>query len=236
VSSEVRDEPAIRRLPFGAALWLCTLQFFLIETVVESRWRIHYDRGDYYISDLGALRCDLSGTRPVCSPWHPLMNASFVVQGVLIIGGALLLHQLWLLSSSRRSALSTTALLGTAGAGVALVGAAPEDTVPALHVLGAAANFAAGNVGLVMLCFVGRDVARRAGTPTLGVLAPVWAGLLGVVGLAALAALVAGSSLGLGAGGIERVIAYPLPAALPVVAVGVLVASRSERLSQRSYR
>jgi hypothetical membrane protein len=213
---------------------MCTLQFFVLEAIVESRWKIRYDRDDYYISDLGALRCDLSGARPVCSPWHTLMNASFVVQGALILGGALLLHQRWRLASSRRTAVTTTALLGAAGAGVALVGAAPEDTVSALHVLGAAANFAAANAGLVMLCFVGSDLARRAGTGAVGAVAPVWAGLLGVVGLAALTSLVAGSSLGLGAGGIERVIAYPLPAALPVVAVGVLVVSRSGCVAPRT--
>jgi hypothetical membrane protein len=211
-------------------LWIGTLQFFAVETIVQSRWTIHYDRRDYYISDLGALHCErLSGERAVCSPWHTLMNISFVVQGFLILGGALLMHHLWELTLSRRQAVATTTLLTTSGLGVALVGVAPEDTVSALHVLGATANFAAGNAGLVMLYVGGRGFRHRPGAAWLGA-GTAWAGLLGAVGLAALATLVAGFSLGLGTGGIERVIAYPLPAALPVVAAGVLISSRGAQL------
>lgn len=205
----------------GAALWIGTLQFFVVEAVVQSRWPTHYDRRNYYISDLGALHCSrASDGRFVCSPWHALMNASFVAQGALIAGGALLLHHVWAISSTRWQASTATALLASAGVGIALVGLAPEDTVHAVHAAGAAANFAAGNAGLLMLLFVGRGASRP-----LPLLSGVWAGVLGAVGLAALASFLTGSYWGLGVGGIERVIAYPVPAALPVVAIGVLLAT-----------
>jgi hypothetical membrane protein len=206
-------------------MWVGTLQFFVVESVVQSRWTLPYDRRDYYISDLGALHCARSGDgREICSPWHTAMNTSFVLQGVLIGGGALLLREMWTRCWSRRRAAVTATLLLTAGAGVTLVGLAPEDAAASLHVLGAAANFAAGNAGLVMLALAGR--AGYGSKTWTGVLSSVWAGALGALGLAALASFVGGADWGLGTGGIERVIAYPLPAALPVVAVGILFAGR----------
>jgi hypothetical membrane protein len=209
-------------------MWVGTLQFFLVETAVQSRWVVPYDRRTYYISDLGALHCGIVDGRDVCSPWHTAMNVSFVVQGLLIGGGAILLRPLWRQGSRGRKAATTTALLVTAGAGVALVGLAPEDAVPPVHVLGAVANFTAGNAGLIMLA-LGGGAAMSPRWPR--VLAAGWAGGLGAVGLAALATSVAGADWGLGVGGIERVIAYPLPAALPVVAAGILLARRGRRLS-----
>jgi hypothetical membrane protein len=222
--SDVRASP----VRIGAAMWVGTLQFFVVEAAVQWRWRLPYDRRDYYISDLGALHCAASGDgRSVCSPWHALMNGSFVVQGLLIAGGALLLHVVWSRASSRRKASLATALLVLAGGGVALVGLAPEDALPAVHVSGAAANFLAGNLGLVLLFFV---VRAASGSATGGSgLGAVWAGLLGAIGLAALVSFAGGADWGLGDGGIERVIAYPLPAALPVVAIGVLLEHAGKR-------
>jgi hypothetical membrane protein len=209
-------------------MWVGTLQFFLVETAVQSRWVIPYDRRNYYISDLGALHCaTVDAGRDVCSPWHAAMNASFVVQGLLISGGAVLLRPMWRQGLRGRKAAMTTALLVTAGAGVALVGLAPEDAAPSVHVLGAVANFTAGNAGLIMLALSGAAAGDSVRWPH--VLTAGWAGVLGTVGLAALASFVAGAHWGLGVGGIERVIAYPLPAALPVVAVGLLWAVRGRR-------
>lgn len=216
VPVDVRRGLRSPRIRLGASAWLGTVQFFVAEAVVQSRWTLPYSRRDNYVSDLGALHCPESvDDRLVCSPWHTVMNTSFVLQGLLIATGAVLLHRLWRPRSTSVLAIATTALLVTAGAGVAVVGLAPEDTVGALHLAGAAANFAAGSAGLVGLYFVGQDVPRVQ-------TAVVWAGLLGVIGLLALATLVTGADWGLGPGGIERVVAYAIPLALPVVAVGAL--------------
>lgn len=199
-------------------LWICTLQFFVVEAVVEAGWITPYDRMTYYISDLGALHCsDRLGGHPVCSPWHAGMNASFVVQGVLIASGALLLKACWPRTTGTRSSWVTTFLLLTAGCGVALVGLVPEDTVRTVHVVSASANFVAGNAALVGVWVL----LRGAGGPLISA-AALWSGLLGAVGLTALVSLALGAQWDLGAGGIERAVAYPLPAALPVVGFAVL--------------
>lgn len=229
VSAAEPSQLTTRRLKAGAGLWVGTVQFLVVEAVVEAHWTTNYDRRDFYISDLGALHCADRGGRFVCSPWHAAMNASFIGQGFLIAGGALLLHRLWRQTSTRWQARSVTALLVAAGAGVALVGLAPEDAVPRLHVLGAAANFAAGNAGLVMLLFVGRGRRSGAAGAGAGDISATWAGALGAVGLAALTSFLAGRHWGLGVGGIERVIAYPIPVGLPVVAIGVLFGLRRAR-------
>jgi hypothetical membrane protein len=226
VPSPLRGGSWPHRVLIGAALWAGTLQFFLVEALVQAHWAVPYDRRHYYISDLGALHCAVStGGRSVCSPWHTLMNASFVLQGLLIGGGALLLDHMWR-RTSKHQASATTALLAIAGGGVALVGLAPEDVAPSLHVVGAAGNFLGGNAGLVMLFVAGRRSMHPVGA--------VWAGVLGTVGLAALAWFVVGADWGLGPGGIERVIAYPLPAGLPVVAVGVLFAVRRGKVAAQA--
>ena len=42
------------RLRSGALAWVLTLQFFLVETIAESRYEGPYSRGDDVISALGA--------------------------------------------------------------------------------------------------------------------------------------------------------------------------------------
>ncbi len=111
----------VRRLRppvLGAWLWLGCFQFFVAEQIARWRWR-GQESGGYsmtrnYISDLGALPC----TANACSPLHWLMNSSFVLQGLLIFFGAVLLRCLLPRSLWR--------LFAFAGAGVLLVGLVPE--------------------------------------------------------------------------------------------------------------
>jgi hypothetical membrane protein len=123
----------------GAILWMACLQFFVAEQVVSHAWTIPYSFSTNYVSDLGATAC----TALVCSPWHALMNASFVLQGLLIAGGALLTWTQWNLLG--RLGL---ALLVVCGLGVVLVGFVPEDGNSALHRLAAAMHFLGGGLGL----------------------------------------------------------------------------------------
>ena len=69
------------RLRLGALLWLLTLQFFVVEAVVAARYD-GYSYADKTISLLGAST----------SPAQVAMNVSFVVQGLLILGGLVLLR------------------------------------------------------------------------------------------------------------------------------------------------
>ncbi len=135
----------------GAVLWIACLQFFLAEQVVRSHWTLTYSFARNYVSDLGATGCSTL----VCSPWHTLMNGSFVLQGLLITGGAILTYRRWNFPGRMRMWL-----LMISGLGVAVVGFAPEDVNSGLHRPGAALHFLAGGLGITA---VGLSVRRGFG-------------------------------------------------------------------------
>ncbi len=193
-----------RRRIAGAILWLCCAQFFVVEAICARAWSPAYSYARNYISDLGAVHCAAfpPGTAMfVCSPLHVLMDVSFVLQGVLIAGGTLLLAPVF---ARNRLGAAGSALIALAGAGVAAVGFAPEDAHIVVHLLGAAANIVGGNVGMIAV-----GIALRA-MPQLRTIGGT-AIAAGLIGLVAGQLLVDRTDLGLGIGGIERVAIYPLP-------------------------
>jgi hypothetical membrane protein len=162
----------------GACLWLLCLQFFVAEQIARLGWTGHYSMRRNYISDLGAH----SG-----SSLHWLMNGSFVLQGLLIFFGAVLLRRL-----IPRIAF---ALLAIAGLGVLVVGLVPEDSNARLHLQGAAAHFLGGNLAMILLAKRWKSwIAFAAGS--IGLLATLTLALHG---------------MGPDTGTVERVAAYPLP-------------------------
>jgi hypothetical membrane protein len=181
------------RLRWGALLWLLTLQFFVVETIAQLRYAGPYSRVDDVISDLGTAD----------SPAHQLMNASFVLQAVLIVGGALLLRPALL----RGAGQAVPFLLGAAGVGTLLVGAFPSDGHSALHATGAVLYLVGGGLGLIALAYAARPRSEVLGT----ILA-----LLGLVGTAATVFFLTGVVQYLGEGGTERVAAYVLPIGLAI--------------------
>lgn len=178
----------------GPWLWLLCLQYFVAEAIVVWHWNGLYSFRDNVISDLAAVRCEIGA---VCSPWHGLMNASFLLQGLLILGGAGLNRDALPASALGRLGL---ALIGASGLGVIVVGLAPEDVAPGWHYLGAAENFIFCNLGMVLLSRALASGPMRVAT--LG------AGALGLLGLACLGAKL---YFGLGEGVVERIVAYPFP-------------------------
>jgi hypothetical membrane protein len=173
------------------------LQFFVSEAVAAAGFVGSYSYRRNYISDLGALRCGAG-----CSPLHALMNASFVLQGALIIAGAFVVWPLF-----PRGALSRVALglVAASGLGVFLVGLAPEDAAPSWHYLGAAENLLLCNAGAALL---GVALLREGRAPrAVGLLSLAF----GAIGLGGLAGLAFGYDFGLGLGSVERVAAYPFP-------------------------
>ena len=183
---------------FGAILWLLCLQYFVAEAVSAWAWGGTYSYATNYISDLGAVFCD--ARVGVCSPWHALMNASFVLQAILILGGALLVRPLFPRGGLWLAGL---ALVGASGFGVLAVGLAPEDSAPGPHYLGALENFLFCNFGMALL---GVALLRAgAATRIVGVVS-VAAGLVGLTGLALLGAK---AYFGFGVGVVERCTAYP---------------------------
>jgi hypothetical membrane protein len=162
----------------GACLWLLCLQFFIAEQIARMGWTGHYSMRRDYISDLGAY----SG-----SSLHWVMNGSFVLQGLLIFFGAVLLRRLL-----PRIAV---VLLAIAGLGVLVVGLVPEDTNARLHLQGAAAHFLGGNLAILLLAKRWKSWVTFA------------AGSIGLIATFALAF----RGVGWDAGMVERLAAYPLP-------------------------
>ncbi len=201
----------------GAASWLLCFQFFIIEQVSTLAWPGHYSMTRNYISDLGAVHCSglpsaIAGSSgPVCSPWHALMNASFLLQGVLIVFGTIALLKAIQWSRWQQAAF---ALIALSGPGVAIVGLAPEDVAAHLHAAAAAEHFLCANAGMVLAGIASWLSIRhtpRTSPHAIHPPSPVTSLAAGVVGLAALVLFSQHKYLGIGVGGTERLFAYPLP-------------------------
>lgn len=227
-------DPPSTRFYAGALALLSVLQYFVAEAAVIGAWagQQPYSRRTGYISDLGAGGCGAFDGRDVCSPANLLMNASFVVQGVgMMVGAVLLSAALWctaarpgarftLVPANRTpwaAAIAARALTAFAGAGTVMVGLVPEDAGSAWHVVGAIMYFAAGGVALVLL---GGLWLRQ--TP-LG-----W--LILASGVVSLGALITGGASGMNVpepGTLERLMGYPIT--IGTAAVGLVVAQRVGR-------
>jgi hypothetical membrane protein len=177
------------RLRWGALAWLLTLQFFVVETVVQFRGE-GYSRADDVISDLGATTW----------PGHQAMNASFVVQAGLVLGGTLLLLPVLRSAAGRVAAY----LFGIAALGTLLVGVFPSDRSDTWHAVGATLYLVGGALGLIALAYALRPRSELLGSALV---------LLGLVGTAATAFFLTGVDV-LAEGATERAAAYVLPIGL----------------------
>jgi hypothetical membrane protein len=176
----------------GPTFWIISLQYFITQIVVAAGWPWPYSWLNNTISDLGATACNPS----VCSPYAAWMNASFIVLGCTMIAGSALIHQEF--KKSRASALGFI-FMGLAGFGTIMVGLFPVTTGGSLHTLGAALPFLIGNLGLVVLGLA-LDLPRNLKYYTL---------LSGLIALIALPLFYSHTYLGIGQGGMERIVAYP---------------------------
>ena len=185
----------------GPWLWLCCFQFFVAEQIARLGWPGHYSMARDYISDLGSAR----------SPLQWVMNGSFMLQGLLIFFGAVLLLRHFPARLVYRVVLL---LLAVAGVGVLVVGLVPEDTDLRWHLLGASANFLGGNVGMILLGLV---MIRGSVCLPRGKRGKSWVPFVaGSVGLLATLALgfrgtPSWIAPGWNTGTVERLAAYPLP-------------------------
>jgi hypothetical membrane protein len=192
----------------GAGLWLFCFQFFVGEQIARLGWTGHYSIARNYISDLGAVRC---GGSAACSSLHWVMNSSFVLQGLLIVFGAVLVRGYFPAKPVYRIAIGWFVI---AGVGVLEVGLVPEDVNLRLHVLGAVAHFLGGNLAMVLLGLV---MIRGSVCEALPLRLRSWITFaLGSVGLLATLALAfrgtpSWVALGWNAGTVERLAVYPLP-------------------------
>ncbi len=192
----------------GAGLWLLCFQFFVGEQIARSGWTGQYSMARNYISDLGAVHC---GGGAACSSLHWVMNSSFVLQGLLIVFGAVLVRGFFPAKPVYRIALF---LFVIAGVGVLEVGLVPEDVNSRLHELGAIAHFLGSNLAMILL---GLLLIRQSVCEPLPSRFKSWITFaLGSVGLLATLSLgfrdtPSWVALGWNTGTVERVAAYPLP-------------------------
>ncbi|MFF0656203.1 DUF998 domain-containing protein [Micromonospora tulbaghiae] len=208
----------------GVCWLLATASFLVANVVVGLAWeRPGFSWAEHNISDLGNVTCgvwDTSRPRPVCSPWHPVMNAVFVGAGLLLALGALLAHRA--LRPGRGAAVAVASIVA-AGSGYVLAGLYPADVDENLHVLGALLVFALGNAAMLAAALAGRS-------PLLRELRTVSA-LLGLLGLAGTVLFLSRVDAGIGVGGMERVAVFPLFAWVTAAGLRLLWSCRSRPLS-----
>jgi hypothetical membrane protein len=185
----------------GPAIWMASILYFVDQIFVGWVWHPPYSFIKNTISDLGNTACGQYGGSYVCSPRNLWMNAGFVGLGLVMFTGSFLLHQEFA-DRERRERLASFfgfSCLGLGGLGVILVGTRPENTVRILHMTGAGLAIGVGNLGILLVALGVRLPARLRGHSILSSL----------VSLVALLLFACDRYFGLGAGGMERIAAYP---------------------------
>ncbi|HSX29453.1 MAG TPA: DUF998 domain-containing protein [Candidatus Saccharimonadales bacterium] len=180
----------------GSIFWISSVQYFVIQLLVALAWQKTYSVLHNTISDLGNTVCGPYHGGFVCSPLHGWMNASFVALGLSMSLGSVLLYRQY---SKNAMGVAAFGCMCLAGLGTMLVGLFPENTIGTLHVIGAALPFIIGNLALVLFGSA-LDIPRTLRYYTI---------ISGFVALSALVLFITHTYLGLGAGGMERITAYP---------------------------
>lgn len=191
-----------RNARLGAVVWILALQFFVVQGIVQSAWTTPFSLSHNMISDLGRETCGPLRRGPeievACSPWHALMNASIILNGLLIPLGAVLTRRLW---PSCRPMTVALAMIALTAPGHVMVGLWPSDTGPTMHLLGAGSILALGNPGMILAGYAAWGERRKQALASI---------LLGLTGIAGTIAFMWMLDPGLGLGGLERVAFYPL--------------------------
>ncbi|MEK7748115.1 MAG: DUF998 domain-containing protein [Nitrospirota bacterium] len=226
-SSSISSGFASQRIVWlGAIVWIFAVQFFVVQVVVQSAWETPFSLMHNFISDLGNTRCGpypIDSEMYVCSPWYRWMNASFILLGMIILVGALLVHKAFTGGIARTAGLTFLVL---AGFGNIAVGLFPEDVNNTYHTIGAAAHFIFGNIGMSALGIAFGQNRQRPGVLIYSIVS-------GMVGLLATGLFVSGHYLGMGIGGMERIAAYPLP--LWLIVMGIFFVTNVPAEPNQSY-
>ena len=181
---------------YGAILWIASLQYFLVQGIVIAAWTVPHSFANNYISDLGNTECGMYAGLAVCSPLWPLMNGSFIVYGITMALGAMLLRSQFI---SSRFATAAFGLMVLSGVGTILVGLFPENTIGFMHATGAFLGLGIGNLSVLLIGLFARPLPRWLSVLTI---------MSAVISLTAFALFLSEIYLGLGRGGMERVVSY----------------------------
>jgi hypothetical membrane protein len=204
----------------GAWLWVSSLQYFLAQVITAWVWDTPYSLAQNYVSDLAATRCLIFGGQFVCSPWHALMNLSFVVLGLTMMLGAWLIPGYF---NNERRLLIGFWCIGISGAGTLVVGFSPENVNLAVHQAGAFFPFVVGNIGMIV---IGIALMKQKGRDWLS----IYSITSGAVGFAAAILFSLKVFAGIGVGGMERVATYPL--AIWMIVFGAACLANTSRRSK----
>lgn len=176
----------------GALILVGSLQFVAAMVAVQLKYPGYSDTANY-VSDLGSST----------SPWASVFNVSIRVLGILGIVGTLLLRSAF--------ASKTTAHLGLGALIVAFLGAIgvglfPENSTwpfSGVHSVVSLVAFLGSAVALVLLALAMSRDTRWQGMR-------LYSFLSGLVTFIALALFVEGQYLGIGPGGMERLVIAPI--------------------------
>lgn len=180
-SSQSETKPQSDTRLAGILLCLGGIVFFIFNHIAESIYP-NYSVSKNYLSDLGATGY----------PTTLLWDALLFVTGILWLLGM----YFFLRRSGRRKL--TFALYLLAPIGQIMVSLFPENTILAIHTIGALIAFILGGISAVFTYRLTRSPFRYFSL------------LLGAISFASLELFASGSYLGLGVGGMERMIVYPI--------------------------
>lgn len=121
---------------FGFLSWILLILYFPIEALVTSRTTSTYSAINQAMSDLGVTECmsHAYALAPyhICSPLSGLMNVTFIITGILIASGAILLHRFW--SDGQKTGIATVMWV-IYGLGYSVSGIYPADVNFWVHTL-----------------------------------------------------------------------------------------------------
>jgi len=171
----------------GVAIFLGAVQFSVCLILAEIYFP-NYNVSTNYVSDLGAF-CPTSGPCVINQPTSTIFNSSIVLLGLLILVGAYFLQRAFHYTPA-------AVMVALSGIGAMGVGLFPETT-GIWHSL----------FSLIVFLFAGLSAlvtARFQKKPMF-----YFSIILGIVTLVALVLYVGSEYLGLGPGGMERMVVYP---------------------------
>ena len=208
VAASERYGPLVHRsVRHGAILFIVgAVQFLVGMAATQIGYGSSYSLTQNYISDLGAMNCGTFGGSAslpghyACSPWHLVFNVSIVLLGFLLILGVMLIRTAF---PARRSRAIGLGLLVLSGIGAIGVGLFPEDVNITVHSVSAFLAFGGSGLALIVLGFAMFRDTRWDGFRAYTVLS-------GLVILIALVLFATQTYVGLGVGGMERLVVAPV--------------------------
>jgi hypothetical membrane protein len=222
--------------PTAAVAWILAAAAYVVAEAISASAFPGYSYATNYISDLGVPDVGPFQGRVIDSPLHLVMNAAFVLHGVLFAVAGVLV------TAGRRTAAARwfRVLAVVHGVGMVLVGSfhgsqsAVESGLVVLHVAGAALAILGGNAAAVVAGTAllrgaggaGREPGTRRGVAGWIGTASVVLGVAGVVGLVMLEVDSGSSSIDLLPEGVwERVAVYAV-LAWDLLAGGTLLVTK----------